>query len=377
MIRSSALICILMAGGSCLYLYQSKQRAQMLDREIGKTIQQTEQARERIAVLKAEWAVLNAPDRLSGLADAHLSLQPLQPSQLVAEGDLASKLPAPVVPSAPTPQTDPEPQEAQAAAVAQAVPSPAPGPADAAPVTLGSPPPVAVASPAPEPPAPGPKPVRPSQPAPTPAMAPAPAPVTVASRAPEPPVAARPKPVKPSQPRSSQPRPVQTQARQRPAPSVEVAAAPPVPPRPVAATPVTRLVATRRGPGREDFVEALLRRMRANIAAEAVPPAVRRPGFMRPENDTPRVYAAPSATARLGFGEALLRGTEAEADETNPAPPPPEPDPRRPAYWAPPVYPAAPIYAGPPAYAIPRVYAPPRMAVRRSPPGPAPARPLL
>ncbi len=108
MIRPITLICMLMAGGSGLYLYQTKHKSQMLDREIGKTVKQTEAARERIGMLRAEWALLNEPDRLSDLAKAHTTLQPLQPTQFVALADLPSKLPAPVAIQAPRPPTDTE-----------------------------------------------------------------------------------------------------------------------------------------------------------------------------------------------------------------------------------------------------------------------------
>ena len=46
MIRPLTLICMLLACGSGLYLYQTKHRVQMLDREIAQTVQATMAARD-------------------------------------------------------------------------------------------------------------------------------------------------------------------------------------------------------------------------------------------------------------------------------------------------------------------------------------------
>ena len=42
MIRPFTIICMVLAGASGLYLYQTKHRAQMLDREIQRTVRQTD-----------------------------------------------------------------------------------------------------------------------------------------------------------------------------------------------------------------------------------------------------------------------------------------------------------------------------------------------
>lgn len=129
MIRPFTLICMVLAGGSGLYLYQCKHQAQVLDHEIAKTIKQTETARERIRMLRAEWALLNEPERLADLARAHMTLQTLQPAQFVAMNDLAAKLPAPAVPGSQHAPTEAEPEETP---VAAAVTSPAAKPAQVA-----------------------------------------------------------------------------------------------------------------------------------------------------------------------------------------------------------------------------------------------------
>ena len=100
MIRPLTCVCMLLAGGSGLYLYQSKHQAQMLDREIARNLKATDAARERIGVLRGEWALLNEPDRLAALSQEHLGLKTLAPGQFVTAAELAARLPPPVVPGA-------------------------------------------------------------------------------------------------------------------------------------------------------------------------------------------------------------------------------------------------------------------------------------
>ena len=174
MIRPFTCICMLLAAGSGLYLYQTKHRAQLLDREIGRTIKQTEQARDRIGALKGEWALLSEPDRLNELAAQHLALKTLAPTQFVAMADLGARLPAPLPPGAmmrpvdePAPTTPmavakpviagprvaektperPIEKPVQVAALPQpAVPPPAPKAAAKPPVTPPAPPPIVAAA---------------------------------------------------------------------------------------------------------------------------------------------------------------------------------------------------------------------------------------
>ncbi len=100
MIRPLTCLCMLLAGGSGLYLYQEKHRTSLLDREITRTIRASEAAHERTGLLRAEWALLNEPGRLQDLADRFLALHAMSPSQFVPIAELASRLPAPLAPSA-------------------------------------------------------------------------------------------------------------------------------------------------------------------------------------------------------------------------------------------------------------------------------------
>ena len=126
MIRPFTAICMSAAFASGLFLYQTKHQAQMLDRQIMGVLKQTEAARERIGVMKAEWALLNEPERLAELSQKHLGLRTLAPTQFVAVADLGSRLPPPVAPAAPgatAPATD-EAAEASPTPVAAVAPAP-------------------------------------------------------------------------------------------------------------------------------------------------------------------------------------------------------------------------------------------------------------
>jgi hypothetical protein len=108
----------MLAAGSGLYLYQVKQRAFALDASLRSTFHDIDVARERTRMLRADWALMNDPERLQGLASQYLTLQPMQPAQLLTMDQLAAALPPPV-PFAATPAAT---QPAPAPAAAQPTP---------------------------------------------------------------------------------------------------------------------------------------------------------------------------------------------------------------------------------------------------------------
>jgi hypothetical protein len=71
MIRPVTLVSLIAAAGAGLYLYQVKHSVSMLDRELRDVNRQTEVVRERTQILRAEWALLNEPDRLRQVAQRH------------------------------------------------------------------------------------------------------------------------------------------------------------------------------------------------------------------------------------------------------------------------------------------------------------------
>ncbi len=97
MIRPLTLIGLFVFAGAAGYLFQVKHTASVLERELRNTHRRTEAARERTQVLRAEWALLNEPERLRGVAQRHLALEPMTPQQFVRQADLARRLPPPMV----------------------------------------------------------------------------------------------------------------------------------------------------------------------------------------------------------------------------------------------------------------------------------------
>ncbi len=98
--RPLTFISMILAAVSVLCLYQTKYRSQTLDRKIEQIIKAADPAHERIGLLRAEWALLNEPDRLATLAAQNLTLQPLTPRQFSSLADAALRLPAPLSPNA-------------------------------------------------------------------------------------------------------------------------------------------------------------------------------------------------------------------------------------------------------------------------------------
>jgi len=93
MIRPVTCICMMLAAGSGLYLYQVKHRTEVLDRTIEQTLKATETVHERTRLLSAEWALLNDPSRLSDMAARFLNLRPVAPNQFVTMAELDKHLP--------------------------------------------------------------------------------------------------------------------------------------------------------------------------------------------------------------------------------------------------------------------------------------------
>ena len=116
MIRSATCLPMLLAAGAGLYLYQAKHQGYVLDRQIELITQSTTKVREHIAVLRAEYALLNDPSRLQLLAAAHLpTLAPLAPGQFTTLAQLDSRLPAVAPPPAPPAPLDVSASPARAA----------------------------------------------------------------------------------------------------------------------------------------------------------------------------------------------------------------------------------------------------------------------
>ena len=77
-------ICLVLGLVALAYvIYQVKYQAHALDDEITSLSKQIDEERDGIAVLRAEWSLLNRPERIERLARKFLKLAPAQPRQLV------------------------------------------------------------------------------------------------------------------------------------------------------------------------------------------------------------------------------------------------------------------------------------------------------
>ena len=77
-------ICLLLGLLALAYvIYQVKYETRALDAEIATIGKEVEAERDGIAVLRAEWSLLNRPERIERLAKKHLKLAPSDPRQVV------------------------------------------------------------------------------------------------------------------------------------------------------------------------------------------------------------------------------------------------------------------------------------------------------
>lgn len=93
MIRFIHLVVIVSLIASAGYAYSVKYDTLYYSEQVAKLKAKVQKERDSVAVLKAEWHLLNRPDRLQEAADRHLDLQPLNVQQLARLSDLPSRAP--------------------------------------------------------------------------------------------------------------------------------------------------------------------------------------------------------------------------------------------------------------------------------------------
>ena len=93
MIRLLHLLAITGLIASAGYAYSTKYEALYYAETLAKMRSKLQREREAIAVSKAEWAMLNRPDRLQKIVDAHLDLVPMTIGQLARLSSLPVKAP--------------------------------------------------------------------------------------------------------------------------------------------------------------------------------------------------------------------------------------------------------------------------------------------
>jgi hypothetical protein len=63
------------------FVYKIKFDSTLQAERVGKIAAELRRERNAIASLRAEWGKLDAPDRIQGLAERHLALKPMAPTQ--------------------------------------------------------------------------------------------------------------------------------------------------------------------------------------------------------------------------------------------------------------------------------------------------------
>ena len=85
MLRFVNIMLLVMMCTMIIILYQLKYESKLLSEKETKLVQQIQDERDNISVLKAEWSLLIGPDRIEPLAQRHLGLQSIQPGQFVGK----------------------------------------------------------------------------------------------------------------------------------------------------------------------------------------------------------------------------------------------------------------------------------------------------
>jgi hypothetical protein len=85
------------------YVYRIKMESTSRTERVLRLHAEIREQRDAIAVLRAEWAKLDAPLRLQGLAERHLALKPLTATQYDSLKNLPERPPSFAKPGAPDP----------------------------------------------------------------------------------------------------------------------------------------------------------------------------------------------------------------------------------------------------------------------------------
>ena len=84
---------IILLIGSVAYSYRVKYHSIALSNEVTRVKKEIEKTRNEIAEAKAEWQVLNSPDRIQKMADAHTPTLGMKVTQIVRWSDLPNRPP--------------------------------------------------------------------------------------------------------------------------------------------------------------------------------------------------------------------------------------------------------------------------------------------
>ena len=82
-------ICALILAAS--FVYKIKFDSTLQAERVAKLRGELRRERNEIAILRAEWGRLDAPSRIKGLAERHLALRPIAPTQFDSLGNLPER----------------------------------------------------------------------------------------------------------------------------------------------------------------------------------------------------------------------------------------------------------------------------------------------
>jgi hypothetical protein len=85
------------------FVYKIKFDSTLQAERVAKLSGELRRERDAVASLRAEWARLDTPGRIQGLASRHLALRPIQPTQFDSLDQLPDRPPAVVPPASPDP----------------------------------------------------------------------------------------------------------------------------------------------------------------------------------------------------------------------------------------------------------------------------------
>jgi hypothetical protein len=83
---------------AAVYVYKIKFESTVQAERLAKLAAEIRRERDAIAALRAEWAQLDNPARIQGLAQRHLALKMLDPTQIEQLDRLPERPPAPAAP---------------------------------------------------------------------------------------------------------------------------------------------------------------------------------------------------------------------------------------------------------------------------------------
>jgi|GEM_PF-833931 len=87
-LRHTTALFFVLAGGLSMVLFSVKYQVHDLEAEHQRLVQELDDERRALHVLRAEWANLNDPVRIQKLAEQYLGMQPMMPAQVMSISDV-------------------------------------------------------------------------------------------------------------------------------------------------------------------------------------------------------------------------------------------------------------------------------------------------